>query len=242
MRLLLASVVVCMLTARGYTCPEVDETFVQGSGVQMGRGESKIATVPPRPSFFVHIGRDSGPEMPVFTRLDGTVIPYARSVTLNARWDLRRIDLETEAGVILVRSADESSPKTYVVDPDFKPATRSTEVRGAYNTLVIDSDAVVLRLDYPNGRSETFLNWGGFDLDPHEAFRVVAIYGDRTEEEIFDHRPPRTEPEPTTSSDRQSLGGDQGECPELPIMLALLSGLLLVVRRNASMYFPSDTI
>ena len=108
MRLVLASVVVCMLAARGDTCPEVDETFVQGSGAQIGRGESKIATVAPRPSFFVHIGRDSGPNMPVFTTLDGTVL---------------RVALEIEAGMILVRFPDERGPSTYVVDPHFNRVT-----------------------------------------------------------------------------------------------------------------------
>jgi hypothetical protein len=230
MRLALSSVVVCMLAGRGDACPDVDETFVQGSGAHIGRGESKPATVPPRPSFFVHLGRDSGPEMPVFTALDGTVIPYAHVETLDAQWNLLRVDLATEAGRILVRYPGASEPSTYVVDPHFKPATRSTEVRGAYNTLVIDSDAVVLRLERVNGRCDTFFNWGGFDLDPNDAIRVVAVYSNRTEELIFDYRPPHREPDNPRASSSEAR---QAESIRFLLLLSLLGALLLVTRRIA---------
>jgi hypothetical protein len=234
---------VCMFTARGYACPEVDETFVQGSGGQIDRGASKMATVPPRPSFFVHIGRDSGPDMPLFTTLDGRAIPYAHVQTLSAQWNLRRIDLGIEAGVILVRHPGESEASTYVIDPHFKPATRSTEVRGAYNTLVIDSDAVVLRLEHPNGRSDNFFNWGGFDLDPNAAFRVVAIYSNRTEEVIFDHRPHRSEPETQrTLSGGHSSEGDQRRGLLLPLLLAFSVALLLLNRCMAAKAASSVTM
>ncbi len=241
MRLVLSSVVVCMLAGRGDACPDVDETFVQGSGAQIGRGESKPATVPPRPSFFVHLGRDSGPEMPVFTALDGTVIPYAHVETLDAQWNLLRVDLATEQGRILVRYPGVSEPSTYVVDPHFKPATRSTEVRGAYNTLVIDSDAVVLRLEHVSGLSETFFNWGGFDLDPSDAIRVVAVYSNRTEEVIFDYRPPHREPDDQRAHGRHSSESSQAESLRVPLLLSLLGALLLVKRRNAANVTESIT-
>ena len=112
MRLLVAAVLMCVLSADAKACPPgPDVTIVRGAGAVPPNAytvrayEQPRASVSPRPSFFVRVGREGRPGFPDFTRPDGSPIPIAHVVLANVEPTMLRIDLDIDSGVVIVRIA-----------------------------------------------------------------------------------------------------------------------------------------
>jgi hypothetical protein len=188
-------------TLRSEACPDYDLTFVRGAYVVEPTPrwqEPRHGPVPPNPRLFIHLGTDSEPGLPAFLGADGSRIPFTLRI-VDTRRPLLAADLEIEAGVIFVHHPGARvASEVFVVVPSQVPSTRAVQFKRDQGDtwLEVDSDAALFVVEQ-NGTHETRFNGGYVHVfDEHRPFRVTAVYADRGEEVILDHRPPRPRPLP----------------------------------------------
>jgi hypothetical protein len=189
--LVLAALVTAAVPSRNAEAcwDRLDETYLLGNA----------RTLPAHPSLFLHLARDSATDLPVFTRLDGTPIPYRLSQANTPGILLLRIDLDIVAGAMEIRFPNSDVPSRFVlVDAIAKPRTRRVDVvqeardgtPWKYPWIAVDTDAELLRVERSDGVNHTVWFRPGGDFTTSGHARITALYSDGTEELILDYRPP----------------------------------------------------
>ena len=178
--------------------------------------------------------------MPRFSTLDGRPIAFKNVVAIqDDYWNLKRVDLDIDQGVIVVRYPGNDTPvATYSIDPSFTPRTRSVEVLPAGITLWIDSDAVAFRVEGQVFSPEHFNN-GRVRVVTGRKQHVVALYPNGTEEVIYDDVPTDSlEPAEAPKVDRierAPTSRSSSHEPLLPAVLVILFlGLVALTRYTTS--------
>jgi hypothetical protein len=209
-RVCLAIALMLVSTRFADACPPPDRTYVVVPGGMLGNDEP--TEMPANPSVYVHVGRESPPGMPTFTRPDGSVVPSRRVELISIGWEEAwRVDLAVEAGDVIVkvpietvlvrlpgatlvdrpwdldvRAPGERILGTLHVTSSFAPSEVAIERDD--DVLRVDSNASLYRLERFDDDTRTLDAWGV--VSPSNApYRVVAIYADRREQVIYVHWP-----------------------------------------------------
>lgn len=192
----IAAVVVLVATASARAEQAADFTTVYGAPGEFDDEPRTI--VPAYPSLFVVLGADGPQDMPVFSTGDGAHIAIRHVTSLSTYpHSIVRVDLDVFDGEIMVRLPGDDRPiASYVIDPTFRPRTRSVSARPTGMALSVSSDAVAFRI-LGRGRNTVQFNDGHVFVEAGKQQRVLALYPNGTEEVIYDGVPraPREEPE-----------------------------------------------
>jgi hypothetical protein len=195
MRILVAVVVTVASTSVATAGPQrIDhsgnrslESFVHGGSLvkeeivhrDCGSIAYSLYWVSPRPSLYVEDARILE-VLPPFFDEHGRTISFAVVPTGLVEAPFR-LDFPVTSGAI------RSGRRTWEIDAHRTPATRSVGfIDHPSHILEIDSDAVLFRIEFADGSTETLQNRG---FARGDLARVVAMYSDRTEEVIFESAP-----------------------------------------------------